>query len=81
MNCREEVLSLQPMIPYKRFDISPPLTRGCSEGLDAFRFFFKIPSGNKPNQVRGQSSRLMLLLCYHTIAGCVLPLVRSGASL
>ena len=28
------------MIPPKRFDI-PPLTRGCSEGLDAFRFFFK----------------------------------------
>ena len=28
------------MIPPKRFDISP-LTEGCSEGLDAFRFFFK----------------------------------------
>ena len=24
--CHEEVLSLQPMIPPKRFDISPPLT-------------------------------------------------------
>ena len=32
---------LQPMIPPKRFDISP-LTGGCSEGLDVFRFFFKI---------------------------------------
>ena len=30
------------MIPPKRFDISPPLTGGCSEGLDAFRFFFEI---------------------------------------
>ena len=36
-----QVLSLQPMhmIPPKRFDIPPPLTGGCSEGLDAFRFF------------------------------------------
>ena len=34
-----EVLSLQPMIPPKRFDIFS-LT-GCSEGLDALRFFFK----------------------------------------
>ena len=39
--CHEEVLYLQPIIPPKRFDISPPLTEGCSEGLDAFRFFFK----------------------------------------
>ena len=38
--CHGEVLYLQPMIPPKRFDISP-LTGGCSEGLDAFRFFFK----------------------------------------
>ena len=38
--CHEEVLSLQPMIPPKRFDIFP-LTGGCSEGLDAFRVFFK----------------------------------------
>ena len=39
--CHKEVLSLQPMIPPKRFDISPPLTGGCSGGLYAFRFFFK----------------------------------------
>ena len=39
--CHEDVLSLQTMIPpTKRFDISPPCV-GCSEGLDAFRFFFK----------------------------------------
>ena len=38
--CHEEVLSLQPMIPPKRFDVFP-LTGGCSEGLGAFRFFFK----------------------------------------
>ena len=25
----------------KRFDIPPPLTGGCSEGLGAFSFFFK----------------------------------------
>ena len=27
---------LHPLIPPKRFDISPPLTGGCSEGLGAF---------------------------------------------
>ena len=32
-------MSLKPMIPPKRFDIPPPLTGGCSEGLDALRFF------------------------------------------
>ena len=38
--CHEEVLYffLQPVIRPKRFDIFP-LTGGCSEGLDAFRFF------------------------------------------
>ena len=35
----EEVFHLQPMIPPKRFDIFP-LTGGCSEGPDAFSFFF-----------------------------------------
>ena len=34
------VLSLQPMVPPKHLTLSP-LTGGCSEGLDAFRFFFK----------------------------------------
>ena len=34
---------LNPMIPPKRFNIFPPLTEGCSEGLDAFRFFLKQP--------------------------------------
>ena len=38
--CHEEVLFLQPTIPPKRFDIFS-LTEGCSEGLDAFTFFFK----------------------------------------
>ena len=39
---KKEVLSLQPMIPPKRFHISPPdLSGGCSEGLDAFIHFFK----------------------------------------
>ena len=41
IKCHEEVLSLQSMIPPKRFDIPPPLNRGCSEGLGAFRFSFK----------------------------------------
>ena len=34
--CHEEVLYLQPLIQPKRFDIFPPLTGGCSEGLGAF---------------------------------------------
>ena len=41
VKCHEEALSLQPMIPPKRFDIFFPLTGGCLEGLDEFRFFFK----------------------------------------
>ena len=32
---------LQPLVSPKRFDIPPPLTGGCSEGLGAFWFFFK----------------------------------------
>ena len=36
----EEVLSLQPMFPPKSSDIFSP-EGGCSEGLDAFRFFLK----------------------------------------
>ena len=42
IKCHEEVLSLQPKIPRKRFDIFFPLTGGCSQGLDAFIFFFKL---------------------------------------
>ena len=42
----QEVWYLQAMIPPKRFDIFPPLAEGCSEGLDAFRFFFKHASGS-----------------------------------
>ena len=40
VKCHEEVLSLQPMTPPKRFDISPP-HRGMllTEGLDAFQIF------------------------------------------
>ena len=40
LNAIRRFLSSQPIIPPKRFDISP-LARGCSEGLDAFRVFFK----------------------------------------
>ena len=29
-------LCLQPLIPPRHFDIPPPLTGGCSEGLGAF---------------------------------------------
>ena len=37
----EEFMSLQPMFPPKSFDNFPP-EAGCSEGLDAFRFFFSV---------------------------------------
>ena len=43
--CHEEVLYLQPMISpnLNVLTYSPPwLGGGCSEGLDAFRFFFKL---------------------------------------
>ena len=40
LNAMKRFLYFKPMIPPKRFDIFP-LTGGCSEGLDAFRFFFK----------------------------------------
>ena len=38
LNAMKRFLNLQPMIPPKRFDIFSPLTGGCSEDLDAFRF-------------------------------------------
>ena len=40
IKCHEEVLSMQPVFSSKRLTISP-LSGGCSEGLDALRFFFK----------------------------------------
>ena len=36
LNAMKEVFYLQPLIPPERFDISPTLTGGCSEGLGAF---------------------------------------------
>ena len=33
LNAMRRSFVLQPMIPPKRFDIFPPLTEGCSEGL------------------------------------------------
>ena len=46
--CHEEVLYLQPMISPKRLIFSP-LIGGCSEGLGAFRFFFKRMTYNHTN--------------------------------
>ena len=39
--CPEQVLSSQPMILPKRFDIFPPDWGMLRRGLDAFRFFFE----------------------------------------
>ena len=50
--CHEEVLYFQLLIPPKRFDIFFPLTGGCSEGLGAFRFFFKEERENHQQQRR-----------------------------
>ena len=41
LNAMEEILYSQPMIPPKRFDISPPDWEILKNGLDAFKFFFK----------------------------------------
>ena len=42
IKCHEEVSSLQPMIPPNLNVLTFfPLTGGCSEGLYAFRFFYK----------------------------------------
>ena len=38
---RKKKRKKKTMIPPKRFDVFFPLTEGCSEGLDAFIFFFK----------------------------------------
>ena len=46
--CHEEVLYLQPLIPPKRFDISPSPTGGYSEGLGAFRFLLKKHTQETP---------------------------------
>ena len=43
--CHEEVLYLQPLIPPKRFDIFPPITGGCSEGLGVL--YFSLNTGRK----------------------------------
>ena len=68
--CYEEVLYLQPMIPPKRFDISPPNwgVGGYSEDLDAFIFFFKkkytlikfVPSTKKQDKLIFASKTLMM---------------------
>ena len=64
---------LQPMIPPKRFDIFSPLTGGCSEGLGAFCFFFKIRIPRNPAQpCRANQSKLLpdtRYILYQTPAG------------
>ena len=69
--CHEEVLYFQLLIPPKRFDIFFPLTGGCSEGLGAFRFFFKqrganVLVGNPKEQLLMVASicgRLLIIAC------------------
>ena len=58
----EEVLSLQPMLPPKPLDIVFPES-GCSEGLDAFTFFFKMScasASNGTDQYQNGSSNLSI---------------------
>ena len=52
-----EGFSLQSTIPPKRFDIFPPVGGGCSEGLDAFTFFFKKVGGYSMERVWYDASR------------------------
>ena len=56
--CHEEVLFLQPMIPPRRFDIFFTCCVGCSEGLDAFRFFFKYPI-----RINSSTKKTILIWC------------------
>ena len=57
--CHEEVLYFQLLIPPKRFDIFSPLTGGCSEGLGAFRFFFKHLTVVDPETLFMRNSKLV----------------------
>ena len=41
LNAMKRFCSCSLLIPPKRFDIFPPITGGCSEGLGVVRFFFK----------------------------------------
>ena len=59
LNAMQEVLYLQPLIPPKCFDIFPPLTGVCSEGLGVLWFFFKKQLNR---QVMHQKSIKCLLL-------------------
>ena len=59
LKCHEEVLYFQLLIPPKSFDIFP-LTGGCSEGLDAFSFFFIQHS---PRDIRTHYTLLRSILC------------------
>ena len=64
--CHEEVLYFQLLIPPKRFDIFPQ-TGGCSEGLGAFRFFFKQPNLSILSLMGRKTSKVESPL--HTVAG------------
>ena len=54
--CHEEVLNLQPMIPPKRVHVFSLLAGGCSEGLDAFRFFKHHPEGKNVHKILGKTA-------------------------
>ena len=45
------------MIPPKRFDIFSPLTGGCLEALDAFRFLLKSIRLEKEGKKGGEEKR------------------------
>ena len=47
-------IMIQPKLT-KRFDIPPLLTAGCSEGLHAFRYFFKIKEETETKKKDGNS--------------------------
>ena len=63
--CHEEVLSLQSMFPTKPLDIFSP-EGGCSEGLDAFRFFLYMVINFGVQYNGGLLPDIILLtLCYY----------------
>ena len=81
--CHEEIFSLQPMIPPKLNVLTfSPLTGGCSEGLDALRFFFKQYSDRRKIcfirsraftiYLKEENTKVRLLVCNGVVVGILL---------
>ena len=72
--CHGDVLFLRPMIPPNRFDIFPPLTKGCSEVLHVFRFYLSVFSA----RWIGFPSRGYTTICWEIQVAAVYSLKHTG---